>query len=105
MKNELLAAYRYISNNWPQIQASSVCGCCNCLRVFPAEEVVAWTGLQFDDVDNPEAINNQTALCPYCGSESVLAEKSGFPIDVNFLGRMNEAWFQKTIIRKPAPKA
>ena len=104
MKNELLAAYRYVTNNWAQIQASTSCGCCSCVQIFPPEEIVAWTGLDFNDVDNPDAVSKQTALCPRCGSEAVLGNKSGYPIDANFLTRMNEAWFQRTIIRRPAPK-
>lgn len=102
--NELLAAYRYTSNNWAQIAASQLCGCCNCTQVFPSEEVVAWTGLDMHNMDDPDAVAKQTALCPRCGSESVIGDKAGFPLNAQFLARMNEAWFQKTIIRKPAPK-
>ena len=103
--NELLAAYRSLSNNWAQIQGSQSCGCCCCVQVFPADEVVAWTGLDMDNLDDPRAVNNQTALCPRCGSEAVIGDKSGFPINTHFLGRMNEAWFQRTMIRKPTPRA
>jgi len=105
MKNELLVAHRYLANNWRQIQSSTMCGCCNCLKTFVPQEIVAWAGLSFDQPDDPEAIDQQTALCPRCGDESVLGNGSGFPVDPAFLERMNEAWFQKTIIRKPAPKA
>ena len=103
--NELLAAYRYTSNNYAQIEASKFCGCCNCLQIFPAEEVAAWTGLDMNNLDDPKASAEQTALCPKCGSEAVLGDKSGFPIHSSFLARMNEAWFQRTtIIRKAGPK-
>ena len=102
--NELLAAYRAVSNNWAQIQGSKLCGCCSCVQMFPADEIVAWTGLDMHNVDDPKAIDQQTALCPRCGSEAVIGDKSGYPINVQFLGRMNEAWFQRTIIRKPTPK-
>jgi hypothetical protein len=74
------------------------------MQIFPPDQIVAWTGLDFSDIDNPEAEGKQTALCPYCGSEAVLGDKSGYPIESNFLSRMNEAWFHRTIIRKPAPK-
>ena len=102
--NELLAAYRYTTNNWSQIEASKLCGCCSCTQTFPAEEVVAWTGLDMDNMDDPKAVNNQTAMCPRCGTEAVIGDKSGFPINAQFLGRMNEAWYQRTLIRKPTPK-
>lgn len=102
--NELLAAYRSVYKNWSQIQASKVCGCCSCMQVFPADEVSAWTGLDFSNLDDPEAVDSQTALCPRCGAEAVIGDKSGFPIHAPFLVRMNEAWFQRTLIYKPAPK-
>jgi hypothetical protein len=104
MKNDLLVAYRFLSSNWAQVQASTMCGCCNCMQTFAPQDIVAWTGLSFEDVENPDAINKQTALCPLCGSESVLGNGSGFSVDPDFLAQMNEAWFQRTIIRKPAPK-
>lgn len=102
--NPLLAAYHYLSNNWDQIGASEVCGCCNCVQVFPADEIVAWSGLDMNNVDDPQAVAKQTALCPRCGSEAVIGDKTGYPINAQFLSRMNEAWFQQTIIRKPAPR-
>jgi hypothetical protein len=102
--SELLAAYRYTSNNWGQIEASRMCGCCSCMQIFPRDEIVAWTGLDMNNVDDPQAVERQTAMCPRCGSEAVLGDRSGYPINVQFLGRMNEAWFQRTIIRKPRPK-
>jgi hypothetical protein len=101
---ELLAAFRYVTNNHAQIQASTSCGCCACMQIFPPQEIVAWTGLDMDTVDDPKAAENQTALCPRCGSEAVLGDKSGFPIQAAFLGRMHEAWFQRTIIARPTAK-
>ena len=101
---DLLAAYRHASHNWAEIEASKSCGCCSCMQIFPPEDIVAWAGLDFDQVDDPAAVAAQTALCPHCGSEAVIGDKSGYPINMQFLGSMNEAWFQRTIIRKPAPK-
>ena len=100
--NELLAAYRYTSNNYGQIEASQVCGCCNCVELFKPDEIVGWTGLTMDNMTDPKAVNQQTAMCPRCGSEAVLGDGCGFPINANFLARMNEAWFQRTLIRRPS---
>ena len=100
----LLAAHRHTSNNRAELEASSLCGCCSCTETFPAEEIIAWTGLDMSNFDNPDAASGETALCPRCGSEALLGDKSGYPISPDFLNRMNQAWFQKTIIRKPAPK-
>jgi Zn finger protein HypA/HybF involved in hydrogenase expression len=100
----LLAAHRHAANNRAEIEASGTCGCFCCVQLFPPAEIVAWTGLDAADFDNPEALDRGTALCPRCGSESVIGDRSGYAIDVPFLSRMNEAWHQKTIIRPPLAK-
>ncbi|RZL40427.1 MAG: cytoplasmic protein [Rubrivivax sp.] len=102
--NELLAAFRYTTNNWAQIGASKLCGCCHCVEIFTPEDIVGWTGLTMDNLTDPAAVNQQTAMCPRCGSEAVLGDGSGFPINANFLARMNEAWFQRTMVHRPAAR-
>ena len=92
------------SSDMFEIEASKLCGCYCCMQTFPPDEIVAWTGIDASSFDNPDAVISGTAVCPRCGSESMIGDKSGYTIDANFLGRMNEAWFQRTIIRKPAPK-
>lgn len=101
---DLLAASKHTSNNRAEIEASKICGCCYCQQTFPPEEIVAWAGLDVSNFNDPEAATAGTALCPHCGSEAVVGDKSGYKIDAAFLGSMNDAWFQPTIIRKPAPK-
>ncbi|MBI5259042.1 MAG: hypothetical protein HY855_21235 [Burkholderiales bacterium] len=105
MHKLLLSAYRFTTNNFAQIQQSKLCGCCHCVQIFPAEEIVGWTGLDMHNMDDPEAVAKQTAMCPKCGSEAVLGDKAGYPITMQFLGMMNEAWYQQTLIRTPKPKA
>ena len=101
----LLTAIRHTTNNRAEIEASTVCGCCYCMQTFPPDEIIAWSGLDVSSFDDPEALTAGTALCPRCGSESVVGDKSGHKIDHAFLGGMNEAWYQRTmIIRKPAAK-
>ncbi len=102
--NDLLAAHRHTTRNGAQVRASRVCGCCCCQYIFPPDEIVAWAGLDLEQLDAPDAADSQTAMCPRCGSEAVLGDRAGFPITAQFLARMNDAWFQRTIIRKPAPK-
>ena len=74
------------------------------MQIFPPMNIVAWDGLDVSNFDDPESLTGGTALCPNCGNDSVLGDKSGYSIDPGFLSRMNEAWFQRTIIRKPSPK-
>ena len=102
--NPLLAAHRHTTHNRAELEASTLCGCCSCLETFRPEEIVAWTGLDMSNFDNPDAASAETALCPRCGSEALIGDRSGYHLSPDFLGRMNQAWFQKTIIRKPVPK-
>ncbi len=102
--SELLAAQRHTWNNQAEIEGSRLCGCCSCMQTFPPDEVVAWSGLEVGSLDDLDSIKGGIAICPRCGSESVIGDKSGYPIHPEFLARMNEAWYQRTIIRKPAPK-
>ena len=103
--DNLLTAIRHTTNNRVEIEASALCGCCFCMQTFPPDEIIAWSGLDVSNFDDPEALTAGTALCPRCGSEAVVGDKSGHKLDHVFLGGMNEAWFQRTmIIRKPAAK-
>ncbi len=101
---DLLAAHRHASNNRAEVENSAICGCFCCVQLFPPAEIVAWTGLEAADFEDPDSFNGGTALCPHCGSESVIGDASGYRLDVHFLGRMNEAWHQRTIIRPPAAR-
>jgi len=98
---DLLAAHRHIADNRAEVEASTQCGCCYCMQTFAPSEIVAWSGLDVSNFDDPEAMNAGTALCPRCGSEAVVGNASGYEISQQFLSRMHDAWFQKTIIRKP----
>ena len=104
MTNPLLAAHRHTTNNRAELEASTLCGCCSCTVVFPTDEIVAWSGFELSNFNNPEAANADTALCPRCGSEALIGDKAGYALSPDFLSRMNHAWFQKTIIRRPGPK-
>jgi inosine-uridine nucleoside N-ribohydrolase len=97
----LLAAFKHTSNNRAELEASQVCGCCACMEMLSPTEVTAWTGLDMSNFNDPDATNGETAVCPRCGSESLIGSKSGFDVNPQFLSEMNQAWFQKTIYRKP----
>jgi hypothetical protein len=98
---DLLAAHRHTTNNRAEVEASSQCGCCYCMQTYRPDEIVAWSGLDVSSFDDPQTLNAGTALCPRCGSESVIGDASGYEIGPPFLTRMHDAWFQKTVIRKP----
>lgn len=104
--NPLLEAHTHTTNNRLELEASKLCGCCSCIAVFPTDEIVAWTGLEVSSLDNPDTASADTALCPRCGSEALIADQAGHQLTPDFLNRMNQAWFQRTrVIRLPERKA
>ena len=101
---DLLAAPRHTTSNRTEVEASKLCGCIYCIQVFSPMEIVAWSGLDVSSFTDPDSLDAGTALCPRCGSEGVIGDRAGYGMDQDFLHQMNEAWCQKTIIRKPNPK-
>ena len=78
---DLREAMGHSMHNKDEIIKSERCGCFYCLAIFSPGEIKEWV----DD--------NDTALCPKCGIDSVIGSASGFPITPNFLKKMKEAWF------------
>ena len=77
----LKLAHRRSSRHRAEIEASRLCGCFHCERIFVAPLIIDW--IREDD----------TALCPFCGIDSVLGDASGLPITEDFLQEMRIAWF------------
>lgn len=61
------------------IENSKYCACYYCLSKFDPKEIKNWTD------------NKETALCPKCNVDSVIADKD--PIDSCFLEKANKYWF------------
>ena len=69
--------------NKKELLDSKICGCFYCEKTFSKKEIIEWI---------VETDNNETAMCPNCGIDSVLSEK--YPIsDKIFLSEMNKIWF------------
>ncbi|WP_284614928.1 hypothetical protein [Aquabacterium humicola] len=94
--NPLLEAHRHTSKNREELEGSKLCGCCCCIGIFKTTEIVAWTGLDIDQLDNPETAGGETALCPRCGSEALIGDRAGYALTPDFLNKMNQAWYQTT---------
>jgi hypothetical protein len=74
-------AHQHSSQHRDEILASAQCGCFHCCAAFPPEQIVEWT----DD--------DGTAVCPRCGIDSVIGDRSGFPVSRAFLSSMRAHWF------------
>ncbi len=72
-----------IKNKTAIEKRKQMCGCFNCLSIFPSEEIEDW-------ISEPDG--NYTALCPHCCTDSVIYEDAGYPITIDFLQKMHERW-------------
>jgi hypothetical protein len=77
-------AHKFSIRNRKHVEESEVCGCFYCLAIFAPAEIEDWT----DEDDEQD-----TALCPRCGIDSVIGSSCGAPITPEFLGAMNMKWF------------
>lgn len=83
---DLLRAHNHSSCHRAELLSSDICGCFYCLATFRVSEVVEW-------IDEDDAGEGQTALCPHCTIDSVIGDQSGFPVSREFLDRMSAYWF------------
>ncbi len=77
----MAGAHRHSSNHRAELAASAVCGCFYCLSTYEPAGIAEWV----DD--------DQTALCPRCGIDSVIGSASGYPITAAFLKAIHAHWF------------
>lgn len=81
MDKQLNDAHRFSSHHREKLEQDELCGCFHCLKIFSPSQIVEWV-----DGDN-------TAVCPFCGIDSIIGASSGFPINKNFLMKMHRIWF------------
>ncbi|MBR6783276.1 MAG: cytoplasmic protein [Clostridia bacterium] len=81
-EEKLVAAHRFSINHKKDLSNDKKCGCFYCLNIFVPSEIRVW-------IKDSEG----TALCPYCGVDSVIGEYSGYPITAEFLSEMKKFWF------------
>ncbi len=82
---DFIDAHKYSSDHKQNLLNDDSCGCFSCLRIFSPSEILEW----IED-------ESGTAICPYCGIDSIIGESSGYQITEEFLGKMNKYWFNVT---------
>lgn len=86
-QEDIIAAHKFSSWHRSQFSMSGVvCGCFHCCRIFPPAAIIDW-------VDSDQTGAGQTAMCPFCGIDSVIGSSSGYPITKEFLASMKRYWF------------
>jgi len=81
MDKQIADAYLFSSRHRDKLQQDEVCGCFHCQKIFSPSQIVEWV-----DVES-------TAVCPYCGIDSIIGVSSGYPITKDFLMKMHNVWF------------
>ena len=81
-ENELIKAHQFCSNHKNELIRDKKCGCFSCLKIFSPDVIEMW----LND-------SKGTAICPYCGIDSVIGESSNYSITKEFLKEMQEYWF------------
>ncbi len=82
-ENTVILAHKFSSNHQTALMRDKICGCFHCLKIFPPFEITDWIQDKQD----------KTALCPYCGIDSLIGDSSGYSITKDFLSKMNQYWF------------
>jgi transcription elongation factor Elf1 len=79
----IIVSHKRSSKHREEILQSKECACFCCLKIFIASDIIKWLD------------NQQTAICPNCGVDSVIGDKSGYPItDIEYLKMMKKYWFE-----------
>ena len=79
-EREASRLHRHTRANRMELEASEVCGCIACERIYFPSEIVGW-------------LEDGTALCAHCGVDAVVGSASGIPIMPGVLRRAHERWF------------
>lgn len=80
-KEELQQAHNRSIRHKAELGMSDKCGCYYCQQTFEPKQITEWCD------------KGVTALCPFCGIDSVIGSASGFDLTPEFLQEMNERWF------------
>ena len=81
-KDDMLKdAHLHTASNATEFEEAKECGCICCRRIFSADEVEYF------------AEHGETAICPYCGCDSVIADSSGIKLTKELLSALNKKYF------------
>ena len=73
-------------HNKENIRFAQKCGCYYCFEIFEPKNIKEWT----DKTKKVPA--GDTAICPYCGTDGVLADNCGMELTKENLESIHKAW-------------
>jgi Zn finger protein HypA/HybF involved in hydrogenase expression len=68
-------------NNRTTLNLSTLCGCYHCAEIYNPSEITEWTD------------NNQTAICPKCKVDAVIAQSESVDLSKDLLEKLQQYWF------------
>ena len=80
---ELLKIHKLSSNHKKSLIKEDVCGCFYCLSIFSPKLITDWI----------EDENDLTAICPYCGIDSIIPKCYSYQLNKELLQEMREYFF------------
>lgn len=80
---EFKNAPKYALKNRKAVEESTACGCYQCLAIVPTPDIIDWTDY------------GQTALCPKCGCDCLIAQSFAIPLDEASMKQLYDYWFGK----------
>jgi hypothetical protein len=83
----LEAAHNFSFHNKDHLSVSKACGCFCCLKIFDPALISWWNDQPANDTTSEDL---GTGWCPYCITDSIIGDGSGFSITNNFLKQMND---------------
>ena len=75
---DYIEAHKFSINHKRDLEKDVKCGCFYCLEIFDPKEITEW----IEDTSG-------TAICPYCGIDSVIGAYTGYPITPDVVVTMN----------------
>lgn len=78
---DVVRAHVCCSCNREYLEKVNKCGCFYCLKVFNPKEIKTWCN------------GGETAVCPYCGIDSIIYDNKFYPVETWFLEKMKKHWF------------
>ena len=79
---EIKSTFRLVTQNKMLLNQSNYAACYSCKRIFKSKDVTTFLN---------EGVG--TAVCPYCGIDSVLGDKTGLGLSVENIQQLHDYWF------------
>ncbi|MEI0510176.1 cytoplasmic protein [Brachyspira intermedia] len=83
MIEKLLKIHKLSSNHKELLIKEDICGCFYCVSIFSPKLITDWI----------EDENDLTAICPYCGIDSIIPNHSDYQLNKELLEEMRKHFF------------